>query len=157
MNLFSMTQKLWKDVKTKFQKSPPLQKSEEGPPVEKIVPEPPREIQSTFPEKMKKVPFANLKQTSDFFAIHPEIVYRFALKRMNKAIQKDLPITYLFRIGDTVNYTKIYENDYINVLSKMEEVFKEKELYMELEQTIALKNLLTQKYVDRVIEESKRM
>lgn len=155
MNLFSLMQKLVREIRQKTFPKKISQKPENLAVVQEKQNEP-RELKAIIPVRMKKIPFSSVRETNDFFQKYPELLYRLALKKMPKAFSTHAPVIYLFRIGETNTYTKIHEDDYMKMLYKMEEVFKKKELYEELEKTLELQRLLTEQYVDQLIEDSKQ-
>ena len=116
-----------------------------------------KEVQRHLEEEDKKVgliraPISNIFMLQEFTTKNKSLVYRFMMKKMRVAIQKNLPQADLFRLGNTLQIAKINRTSFKKSLGEMIEWFTKKEEY---EFAAEAKDLLTKFNINEIIEKSK--
>lgn len=62
------------------------------------------------------LPFDDPRKLTQFAEIHPDLVYRYMLRRLTKAVKRDMPLVQLFRYGTSNRIALIKQSSYITQL-----------------------------------------
>lgn len=86
-----------------------------------------------------------------FFKENKSLVFRYVVKEVNKALQKDLPKVELFRFKNSANSQWVYKKDYMNVLQDAMSIFVQNEDY---EDAGKVKHIIDRYHIEQLIKES---
>ena len=78
---------------------------------------------------MLEIPNSLVSKLEQFQAEYPEIVYKFYLRKIEEAINRNKNKAKFYKIQGTNVVAGVDEHDYLETLYEMQEAFVEKELY----------------------------
>ena len=106
------------------------------------------------PEKnMLEIPNKYIPKLEQFQIEHPEIVYKYYLKIIEEAINRNKNKAKFYKIEGTNVIAGVEESDYLETLYEMQEAFVEKELY---ELASDCKKLIYNFQINKVISDSQK-
>ena len=104
-------------------------------------------------KKMLEIPNKYILKLEQFQIEHPEIVYKYYLKKIEDAIIRNKNKAKFYRIQGTNVIAGVDEHDYLETLYEMQEAFVEKELY---ELASDCKRLIRDLQINRIISDSQK-
>ena len=102
---------------------------------------------------MLEIPNKYILKLEQFQIEHPEIVYKYYLKKIEDAIIRNKNKAKFYRIQGTNVIAGVDEHDYLETLYEMQEAFVEKELY---ELASDCKRLIRDLQINRIISDSQK-
>ena len=106
------------------------------------------------PEKnMLEIPNKYIPKLEQFQIEHPEIVYKYYLKIIEEAINRNKNKAKFYKIEGTNVVAGVEESDYLETLFEMQNAFVEKELY---ELASDCKRLIRDLQINRIISDSQK-
>ena len=106
------------------------------------------------PEKnMLEIPNKYIPKLEQFQIEHPEIVYKYYLRKLEDAITRNKNKAKFYKIQGTNVVAGVDEHDYLETLYEMQEAFVEKELY---ELASDCKKLIYNFQINKVISDSQK-
>ena len=105
-------------------------------------------------KKMLEIPNKYIPKLEQFQIEHPEIVYKYYLKKLEEAINRKRNKARFYRIEGTNVVAGVEESDYLETLYEMQETFIEKELY---ELASDCKKLIDNFQINKLISDSQNI
>ena len=106
------------------------------------------------PEKnMLEIPNKYIPKLEQFQIEHPEIVYKYYLRKLEDAITRNKNKAKFYKIQGTNVVAGVDEHDYLETLYEMQEAFVEKELY---ELASDCKKLIDNFQINKIISDSQK-
>ena len=106
------------------------------------------------PEKnMLEIPNKYIPKLEQFQIEHPEIVYKYYLRKLEDAITRNKNKAKFYKIQGTNVVAGVDEHDYLETLYEMQEAFVEKELY---ELASDCKKLIRDLQINKIISDSQK-
>ena len=107
------------------------------------------------PEKnMLEIPNKYIPKLEQFQIEHPEIVYKYYLKKLEEAINRKRNKARFYKIEGTNVVAGVEESDYLETLFEMQNAFVEKELY---ELAADCKKLIDNFQINKLISDSQNI
>ena len=107
------------------------------------------------PEKnILEIPNKYIPKLEQFQSEHPEIVYKYYLKKLEEAINRKRNKARFYKIEGTNVVAGVEEGDYLETLYEMQEAFIEKELY---ELASDCKKLIHNFQINKLISDSQNI
>ena len=104
-------------------------------------------------KKMLEIPNSLIPKLEQFQDEYPEIVYKFYLKKLEEAINRNKNKAKFYKIQGTNVVAGVDEHDYLETLYEMQEAFVEKELY---ELASDCKKLIRDLQINKIISDSQK-
>jgi len=105
-------------------------------------------------KKMLEIPNKYIPKLEQFQIEHPEIVYKYYLKIIEEAINRNKNKARFYRIEGTNVVAGVEEEDYLDTLYEMQEAFIKKELY---ELASDCKKLIHDFQINKLISDSQNI
>ena len=121
-------------VKVEKNQEPPNPKSQQNLLQNPESPEPslqnqPLKNESLPQEELIVLPSDNPFALKQFTELHTDLVFKYILKRVRKAVKNDMPSVNLFQFGNTRRLAQLARTDYEDQLNKLMSYFVDKEDY----------------------------
>ena len=106
------------------------------------------------PEKnMLEIPNKYIPKLEQFQIEHPEIVYKYYLRKLEDAITRNKNKAKFYRIQGTNVIAGVEEHDYLETLYELQETFVKRELY---ELASDCQRLIYDLQINKIISDSQR-
>ena len=103
--------------------------------------------------KMLEIPNNLVSKLEQFQTEYPEIVYKFYLRKIEEAINRNKNKAKFYRIKGTNVVAGVEEHDYLETLYELQETFVESELY---ELASDCQRLIHNIQIDKIISDSQK-